>query len=64
VAAHAERTRANSSAVSFTGLKAALNSAACSAASAGVRVLPEPPMITGGCGACTGLGRAGESTIV
>src|SRR5579875_3133129 len=38
-----------------------LNSSAKVAASAGVRRVPSPPMMIGGCGRCTGLGSAGQS---
>jgi hypothetical protein len=44
-------------------LKAALYSVAYFATSAGIRFLPAPPMMIGGCGCWTGFGRAGEFAI-
>ncbi len=63
-AAHASSTRANWAAAASTDANGTLNSAANRAASSGVRRLPIPPTITGGCGSCTGLGSAGESATV
>ena len=39
-----------------------LNSSANCAARRGVRFVPQPPMMIGGRGRCTGFGSAGESS--
>ena len=62
--ASAVATRSNWVSATSSGANGMLNSVANAAASAGVRLAPAPPMMIGGCGDWTGLGRAGESATV
>ena len=48
--------------VARPGANGMLNSSAKRAARRGVRFVPQPPMMIGGRGCCTGFGSAGEST--